>query len=113
MKKHIPRREFIKLATAIASVGPFFTFSSRAFSNTKTLRIAKWAHLIPEYDTWFSTEFVKQWGEKNNTEVIVELIPIERVHSDAAAEVAAGKGHDLISFPSPAREAHLHLLHET
>ena len=113
MKKHIPRRDFIKLATAIASVGPFFTFSLRAFSNTKTLRIAKWAHLIPEYDTWFSKEFAKQWGEKNNTEVIVDLIPIERVHSDAAAEVAAGKGHDLFMFPWPPAEFHQHAIDHT
>jgi multiple sugar transport system substrate-binding protein len=113
MRKHIPRREFIKLATAIASVGPFFTFSSRALSNAKTLRIAKWTHFIPEYDTWFSTELVKQWGEKNNTEVTVDLIPIERIYSDAAAEVAAGKGHDLFMFPWPPAEFHQHAIDHT
>ena len=110
MKKRFPRRDFIKLAATTAAIGPFFSFSPRLFAASKTLKIAKWAHFIPEYDTWFETEWAKQWGEKNNTEVIVDNVPIERVHSDAAAETAAGKGHDLFIFLWPPAEFHRHAI---
>lgn len=106
MKKRFPRRDFIRLAAAAASVGPFFNFSHRVFPGTKTLKIAKWGHFLPEYDAWFGMEWAKQWGEKNNTEVIVDNIPIENIHAEAAAEVAAGKGHDLFMFPWPPAEFH-------
>jgi multiple sugar transport system substrate-binding protein len=110
MKKRFPRRDFIRLAAITAATGPFFHFSSRAFGASRTLKIAKWAHFVPGYDSWFETEWVKQWGEKNNTNVILDIIPIERVHSDAAAEVAAGKGHDVFMFPWPPAEFHQHTI---
>jgi multiple sugar transport system substrate-binding protein len=113
MKRPFPRRDFIKLAASAAAVGPFFNFSRRVLGNPKTLRIAKWAHFLPEYDAWFETEWAKPWGEKNNTNVIVDNIPIERVHADASAEVAAGKGHDLFMFPWPPAEFHLHAIDHT
>jgi multiple sugar transport system substrate-binding protein len=110
MKKSFPRRDFIKLAAATAVAGPFFNFSHRVLGNPKKLKIAKWAHLIPEYDVWFESEWAKQWGEKNNTDVVVDIIPIEKVHADAAAEVEAGKGHDLFMFPWPPAEFHHHAI---
>jgi multiple sugar transport system substrate-binding protein len=113
MKRPFPRRDFIKLAAATAAVGPFFNFSHRVLGNPKTLKIAKWAHFVPEYDTWFETEWAKPWGEKNNTNVIVDNIPVDRVHADALAEVAAGKGHDLFMFPWPPAEFHLHAIDHT
>jgi multiple sugar transport system substrate-binding protein len=113
MKTPFPRRDFIKLAASAAAVGPFFNFSHRVLGNPKTLKIAKWAHFLPEYDAWFETEWAKPWGEKNNTTVIVDNIPIERVHADALAEVAAGKGHDLFMFPWPPAEFHLHAIDHT
>lgn len=113
MKRPFPRRDFIKLAAVTAAVGPFLNFSPRTLGNPKTLKIAKWAHFLPEYDTWFETEWAKPWGEKNNTNVIVDNIPIERVHADALAEVASGKGHDLFMFPWPPAEFHLHAIDHT
>jgi multiple sugar transport system substrate-binding protein len=113
MNKRFLRRDFIKLAAATAAVGPFFNFSRRTLGNPKTLRIAKWSHFIPEYDAWFEAEGAKEWGEKNNTNVIVDNVPIERVHSDAAAEVAAGKGHDLFMFPWPPAEFGRHAIDHT
>ena len=110
MKKHIPRRDFIKIAAAVASVGPFFTFSGRALASSKSLRIAKWAHFLPEYDDWFEREWAKRWGDQNNTEVRVDRVPIERVHSEASAETAAGKGHDIFMFPWPPAEFHRHAI---
>jgi multiple sugar transport system substrate-binding protein len=113
MKRRFPRRDFIKLAATAAAVGPFFNFSPRALGNPKTLKIAKWAHFVPEYDAWFESEWVKPWGEKNNTNVIVDNIPVEKVHAEAMAEVAAGKGHDLFMFPWPSAEFHLHAIDHT
>ncbi len=106
MKRPFPRRDFIKLAAAAATVGPFLNFSPRLLGNPKTLKIAKWAHFVPEYDVWFKTEWAKSWGEKNNTNVIVDDIPVEKVHAEALAETAAGKGHDLFMFPWPPAEFH-------
>jgi multiple sugar transport system substrate-binding protein len=102
--KKFARRDFIKLASAAAAFGPFFHFPARILAGQKTLRIAKWAHFIPEYDVWFETELAQKWGEKNDTNVIVDHIPIESVHSDAVAETAAGRGHDLFMFPWPPAE---------
>jgi multiple sugar transport system substrate-binding protein len=113
MKKRLPRRDFLKLAASTAAVGPFFRFSPSAFAAPKTLRIAKWAHFVPEYDAWFETEWVKQWSEKNNTNVTVDSIPLERVHSDAATEVGTGKGHDLFMFPWPPAEFGRHAIDHT
>jgi len=108
--KHVSRREFIRLAAVAAASGPFFSFPERALASQKTLRIAKWAHFLPEYDSWFEKELASQWGEKNDTKIIVDHIPVERVHADAAAEVAAGKGHDLFMFPWPPAEFHRHAI---
>ena len=110
MKRRFPRRDFIKLAASAAAVGPFFNFFPRALGSPKTLKIAKWAHFVPEYDVWFDSEWAKQWGETNNTKVIVDNIPVERVHAEALAEVAAGKGHDIFMFPWPPAEFHLHAI---
>jgi multiple sugar transport system substrate-binding protein len=113
MNKSFPRRDFIKLAAATAAVGPFFHFSARLTGTPKTLKIAKWAHFVPEYDAWFESEWAKQWGEKNNTIVTIDNIPVEKVHSDALAEVAAGKGHDLFMFPWPPAEFQGHAIDHT
>jgi multiple sugar transport system substrate-binding protein len=113
MKNPFPRRDFIKLAAAAAAVGPFFNFSQRAAGNPKTLKIAKWAHFVPEYDAWFEAEWAKPWGEKNNTSVIVDNIPVEKVYTEALAEAAAGKGHDLFMFPWPPAEFQQHAIDHT
>ena len=113
MKNRFPRRDFIKLAAAAAAAGPFFTFSPRVRGSPQKLKIAKWAHFVPDYDTWFSSELAKEWGEKNNTEVLVDHIPAEEIHSLAASEIAAGKGHDVVMFPWPPAEFHQHGIDHT
>src|SRR5262249_13150085 len=45
--------------------------------------------------------FTKEWGAKNNTNVIVDHIAIAEINARAAAEVSAKKGHDLVMFLSP------------
>jgi multiple sugar transport system substrate-binding protein len=98
----LSRREAIKTATAAAvtaSVGPFFHASpARA---AKTLKILQWSHFVPAYDKWFNNEYVKEWGQKNDTEVTVDNINLGLIPSRAAAEVSAQKGHDLVMFLSP------------
>lgn len=100
----VSRRDFVRLAAAAATsaaAGPFFHVSARAAGPPRTLRIAKWAHFLPEYDAWFEGTLAREWGRRHDTEVIVDRIPIEEIGARAAAEAAAGKGHDVFMFPWP------------
>jgi len=104
----ISRREFVKatgggaLALGAAGLGPAFLFPERALAQQKTLRILQWSHFVPAYDTqWFDTVFTKEWGQKHNTNVIVDHISLNEIPARAAAEVSAKKGHDLLMFLSP------------
>jgi multiple sugar transport system substrate-binding protein len=103
------RRDFIRttgIGIGAASVGPFFLFPEKAKAAQKTLKIVQWSHFVPAYDKWFDGTFAKQWGEKNDTNVIVDHIAITEVNARAAAEVSAKQGHDMIMFlePPPAYE---------
>jgi multiple sugar transport system substrate-binding protein len=102
------RRDFLKLAAGAAAVAPFFPV--RALASQKTLKIAKWAHFLPEFDQWFVNVLAKEWGRQNDTQVTVDLIPMEAVSARAAAEVKAGKGHDLFMFPWPPAEYYQHVI---
>jgi multiple sugar transport system substrate-binding protein len=98
----LTRRDVIRTATAAgaaASVGPFFHI--RPARAAQTLKILQWSHFVPAYDKWFNNEYTKEWGEKNDTEVIVDNINLALIPSRAAAEVSAQKGHDLVMFLSP------------
>lgn len=100
----ISRREFAKLAgtgALVAGVGPGFLFPARAAAQQKTLKILQWSHFVPGYDKWFDGVLTKEWGAKNNTNVIVDHISIGEINARAAAEVAARKGHDLFMFLAP------------
>lgn len=104
------RRDFIKLAAGAAAAGPFVVFTPDAFASSKTLKIAKWAHFLPEFDDWFINVRAAEWGQKNNTKVTVDLIPVEEIRDRAFAEVEAGKGHDIFIFPWPPAEYHQHVI---
>jgi multiple sugar transport system substrate-binding protein len=58
------------------------------------------SHFVPAYDVWSNTQYIKEWGAKNDTEVTVDNINNTLIPS-RAAEVAAQKGHDLVMFLSP------------
>ncbi len=115
-QRGVSRRDFLRLAAGTAAAataaGPALLTAGRAGASLApgTLKIAKWAHFIPEYDVWFEQVLAKQWGERNDTKVIVDLIPVEEVHARAAAETAAGKGHDLFMFPWPPAEFARHAI---
>lgn len=97
------RRDFLKVAVAACSIGPFFSFHSKAFASQSGLKIAKWAHLLPEFDAWFES-MAEQWGKKYGIPVVVDQIPLESVYGLAKAETKAGDGHDLFIFPWPPAE---------
>lgn len=103
-RRGLTRREFAKLtgAGALATgVGASFLFPERAAAQQKTLKIVQWSHFVPGYDKWFDNTYTKEWGQKNNTNVVVDHIAIGEINARAAAEVAAKKGHDLFMFLSP------------
>jgi multiple sugar transport system substrate-binding protein len=104
------RRNFLRLATGAAAFGPFFLFSPYALASEKPLKIAKWAHFLPEFDEWFVNVWAKDWSKKNNAKVTVDLIPVEEIRDRAFAEVAAAKGHDIFIFPWPPAEFHQHVI---
>ncbi len=100
----VSRRRFIKAATGTAlatGLGPAVLIPARARSARKTLKILQWNHFVPGFDRWFNDEYVKAWGEKNDTEVIVTNVGMSSISSRAKAEVAAQRGHDMVLFLSP------------
>jgi multiple sugar transport system substrate-binding protein len=105
-KKRITRRDFIRTAAvgaAAAGVGVPYIFPHRSYAAgaKKTLRILQWVHFVPAFDKWFNETYVKDWGQKNDTEVIVDNIGLAGLSARAAAEVSAQKGHDLFLFEWP------------
>jgi multiple sugar transport system substrate-binding protein len=66
-----------------------------------TLKILLWSHFVPRYDTWFDP-WVKKWGQQNGVTVIVDHINQADLPARTAAEFAAGAGHDLIEWITPA-----------
>lgn len=108
-RRKTSRRNFLKFVLSTAALGPFFSFSARAKTGQNTLKIAKWAHFLPEFDTWFEG-MAKDWGKQNDTDIAVDLVPIEEIRARAFAEVAAGKGHDIFIFPWPPAEFCQHVI---
>jgi multiple sugar transport system substrate-binding protein len=104
------RRDFLKLVAGAAAFGPFCLFPEHALASQKTLTIAKWAHFLPEFDQWFVNVLAKDWGRQNDTNVTVDIIPVEQIRDRAFAEVKAGKGHDLFIFPWPSAEFCQHVI---
>ena len=100
----ITRRKFLQTtgSTVLAAgAGPALITPRRALARQKTLKILQWNHFVPAYDDWFKNTYVKEWGERHETKVIVDTVGMSSLNSRAAAEVAAGKGHDLFMFLSP------------
>ncbi len=93
----IARRRFIKTAlkrAALVGTGNLI-FPLYAAAKPKTLKIMQWIHYIPGYDKWFNESYVKEWGAKNDTEVIVNNISLAALNARADAEALAQrrKGH--------------------
>ncbi len=97
----ISRRDLIKAGALAAGVGPAIIIPGRARAAKKTLKILQWVHFVPAYDEWFNKKYVKEWGDKNDTEVTVDNIGVAGISARAASEVSAQKGHDLFLFNWP------------
>ena len=87
------------IATALGTPG-----RARA-AGRKRLRILQWSHFVPGYDRWFDA-WARSWGEQRDTDVTVDHVGVNALNSTAAAEVSAGRGHDLVMFlrPRPVHE---------
>jgi len=85
--------------TLAACAGPAASSGSASAAPT-TLRILQWSHFIPAYDTWYDN-FAKTWGRQNGVTVTVDHINNADLPARTAAEINAGKGHDLIEWIVP------------
>src|SRR5919206_1592306 len=94
----ISRRKLIQVAGVGAAA---LALPRKGRAAKKTLRILQWNHFVPNYDKWFNNTYIKEWGQKNDTEVIVDNVGIPAINPTAAAEVSAKKGHDLFMFLWP------------
>lgn len=107
--KRVGRRHFLRLAAGASAAGSLSFISDPAQAGRKTLRIAKWAHFLPQFDVWFRS-VAQDWGLKNQTRVTVDLIPVERIGAAATAETNAGMGHDIFMFPGSPAEFYPHAI---
>ena len=76
--KKFSRRDFIKATgagLAVAGLGANVMIPGIARAGKKKLRIVQWIHPEGQFDDWFENVYAKEWGEKNDTEVIVTRHP--------------------------------------
>lgn len=97
------RREFLKGAAsaAIAGLGSAVPAHAQSKPKSKVLRVMQWNHFVPAFDDWFNSTFIKEWGARNDTEVIVTNVGMTAIEARAMAEIKKGQGHDLCMFLSP------------
>ncbi|MDA1356405.1 MAG: extracellular solute-binding protein [Proteobacteria bacterium] len=98
----ITRRKAIASASSLilaSSIAPGLIGTARA--QQKTLKILQWNHFVPAFDEWFNETFVKEWGQQNNTRVVVDNVGMTSIKGRAASEIAKRSGHDICMFLSP------------
>jgi multiple sugar transport system substrate-binding protein len=103
-KSTLSRRRLLKAggsAALAAAVAPSIIIPGRARAQQKTLKILQFKHFVPSFDEWFNGTFVKAWGQKNDTKVIVDYVGLADISGQAKAEIEARRGHDLIIFLTP------------
>ncbi|MFQ5961707.1 MAG: extracellular solute-binding protein [Candidatus Methylomirabilales bacterium] len=109
--KGVSRRDFIKTAgggVVAAGLGANIIIPGRVCAGGKKLKILRVGHFVPSFDKWFKNTYVKEWGEKNDTEVIVDS-PTMQTLGHLSAEATAQKGHDIVvaTWPPAAFEDHV------
>ncbi len=103
-KKGMTRREFARAAavSAIAmGVSPSLFLPRQSNAAARELRILVWSHFVPRFDKEWFDNFAKNWGKANDVAVTVDHIGLAEIPSRTAAEISAGRGHDLIEWISP------------
>jgi ABC-type glycerol-3-phosphate transport system substrate-binding protein len=110
---HTSRRDFLKKAgtagvllgsgSALLSACSNATGVGGGTSSTSngTIKILLWSHFVPRYDSWYDP-WAKKWGQQNGVNVIVDHINQADLPARTAAEFAAGAGHDMIEWITPA-----------
>ena len=100
----LSRRAVLSGAGALGLAALGSTSRARA-AGRKRLRILQWNHFVPAHDRWFDA-YARAWGEKHDTDVTVDHVGVNALNGTAAAEVSAGRGHDLVMFlrPRPVHE---------
>jgi multiple sugar transport system substrate-binding protein len=110
-KRSPTRRRLLKAGGAVLLAGTVpAILPSRARAQKKTLKILQWKHFVPSYDEWFNGTYVKQWGEQNDTLVIVDNVGVADIDKVASAEIQAKRGHDLVLFIKPPAEYEDHVI---
>jgi multiple sugar transport system substrate-binding protein len=87
-------------AALAAGVAPSI-IPGRARAQQKTLKILQWKHFVPSYDEWFNKTYVTEWGEANDTNVIVDNVGLGDINGLVTAEATAQRGHDLVMLLEP------------
>ena len=111
MGDKLTRRELLKRGGAgAAAVGiggaaaPFAFAGPHRYARKQlknSLKIMQWVHFVPDYDKWLDDTYVKDWGQRNDTDVTVDHVALAELPARAAAEIAAQSGHDLFQFLAP------------
>ena len=97
-----PQRRSLMRAAALVTVPTAApAFLKGAHAARRVLRIMQWNHFVPAFDEWFNRKFIREWGEKNNIDVVVTNVGMTSIESRAAAEIAKKQGHDICMFLSP------------
>jgi multiple sugar transport system substrate-binding protein len=111
-KAIVSRRGLLSAGASALAAGlaPAIISPGRARAQQKTLKILTWKHFVPSYDEWFNENYVKDWGEQNDTQVIVDNVGFADVTRLAKAEVEAQQGHDLVLFMPPPTEYQDHVI---
>lgn len=100
--RSISRRDFLKAAgvgALAAGLGANIIIPGRSLGGRKKLKILSYKSWIPSYQKWFDS-YVRDWGEKNDTEVTFDY-EARDLPTRAFAEIKAQKGHDLFWYPGP------------
>lgn len=103
-KRGLTRREFVKAAgvgALAAGVAPAIILPGRSYAAAKELKILVWSHFVPRFDKEWFDGFAKNWGQANGVNVTVDHIGLAEIPSRTAAEISAGRGHDLIEWIAP------------
>jgi multiple sugar transport system substrate-binding protein len=109
----LSRRQLLKAggaAAVVAGAAPSIVIPGRARAQQKTLKILQWKHFVPSYDEWFNGTYVKEWGEQNDTEVLVDNVGVADIEKLAKVEMGASQGHDLVLFVKPPSEWEGHVI---
>src|ERR1044071_1550266 len=90
-KKDWTRRDFIKTTAAGAvgaGLGATLPLPRKVYGAAakKPLKILPWVRFVPAFDKLFNETYVKEWGQKNDTEVTVDNIGVTSLGARAAAE---------------------------